>query len=108
MSSPLPIGTFLRSDDYLAIDAAPATSTYEESRMSGIEEQMEVVGDNGIHVGVVGKIEGDRIKLTKNDSGEGSHKGHHHYIDRSLQAGVERDQVRLSATGVVAVTLEEK
>ena len=50
----------------------------------------------------------NRIKLTKKDSGEGSHKGHHHYIDRCLVAGVEGDKVRLSTTGAVAVTMEEE
>ncbi|MGH6709574.1 MAG: DUF2171 domain-containing protein, partial [Bradyrhizobium sp.] len=36
------------------------------------------------------------------------HKGHHHYIDRGLVAGVEDNKVRLSATGAVAVTFEEE
>jgi hypothetical protein len=69
---------------------------------------VEVIGADGIHVGTVDNIEGDRIKLTKRDSGEGSHKGHHHYIDRVLVAGVEGDNARLSATGAVALTMEEE
>ena len=76
--------------------------------MTEIKEHMEVIGADGVHVGTVDKVEGNRIKLTKKDSGEGSHKGHHHYIDRSLIAGVEGDKVRLSATGAVAVTFEEE
>ena len=79
--------------------------------MSGFEnirEHMEVIGADGVHVGTVDKLEGNRIKLTKKDSGEGSHKGHHHYIDRGLVAGVEGNKVRLSATGAVAVTMEEE
>jgi hypothetical protein len=76
--------------------------------MTEIKEHMEVIGADGVHVGIVDKIEGNRIKLTKKDSGEGSHKGHHHYIDRGLVAGVEGDKVRLSATGAVAVTMEEE
>jgi hypothetical protein len=76
--------------------------------MTEIKEHMEVFGADGVHVGTVDKIEGNRIKLTKKDSGEGSHKGHHHYIDRGLVAGVEGDKVRLSATGAVAVTMEEE
>lgn len=36
------------------------------------------------------------------------HKGHHHYIDRGLVAGVEGDKVCLSATGAIAVTMEEE
>ena len=74
--------------------------------MTGIKEHMEVVGADGVHIGTVDKLEGHRIKLTKKDSGEGAHKGHHPYIDRGLVAGVEGDKVRLSATGAVAVTME--
>ena len=76
--------------------------------MTGIKEHMEVIGADGVHIGTVDKVEGNRIKLTKKDSGEGSHKGHHHYIDRGLVAAVEGNKVRLSATGAVAVTLEEE
>jgi hypothetical protein len=76
--------------------------------MTEIKEHMEVIGADGVHVGTVDKIEGNRIKLTKKDSGEGSHKGHHHYIDRGLVASVEGNNVRLSATGAVAVTMEEE
>jgi hypothetical protein len=76
--------------------------------MTDIKEHMEIIGADGVHVGTVDKIEGNRIKLTKKDSGEGSHKGHHHYIDRGLVAGVEGDKVRLSAIGAVAVTMEEE
>jgi hypothetical protein len=75
---------------------------------SRIKEHMEVVGADGAHVGTVDKIEGDRIKLTKKDSGEGSHKGHHHFISTSLIADIEGDKVRLSANGDVAVTFEEE
>jgi hypothetical protein len=76
--------------------------------MTEIKEHMEVIGADGVHVGTVDKMEGSRIKLTKKDSGEGSHKGHHHYIERGLVAGVEGNKVRLSATGAVAVTMEEE
>ena len=76
--------------------------------MADIKEHMEVIGADGVHVGTVDKVESNRIKLTRKDSGEGSHKGHHHYIDRGLVAGVEGNKVRLSAIGAVAVTLEEE
>ncbi len=79
--------------------------------MSGFEdikEHMEVVGADGAHVGTVDHLDGDRIKLTKKDSGEGRHEGHHHYISRGLVAGVEGDKVRLSANADVAVTFEEE
>jgi hypothetical protein len=76
--------------------------------MTEIKEHMEVIGADGVHIGTVDRMEGSRIKLTKKDSGEGSHKGHHHYIERSLVAGVEGNKVRLSAIGAVAVTMEEE
>jgi hypothetical protein len=76
--------------------------------MAEIKEHMEVIGADGVHLGTVDKVEGHRIKLTKKDSGEGSHRGHHHYIDRGLVAGVEGDKVRLSASGANAVTMEEE
>jgi hypothetical protein len=73
-----------------------------------ISEHMEVIGADGVHVGTVDRVEGGRIKLTKKDSGEGSHKGHHHFIDKSLVADIEGNKVRLSANADVAVTFEEE
>ena len=73
-----------------------------------IREGMEVIGADGVHLGTVDKVDGERIKLTKADSGEGSHEGHHHYIPIGLVAEVEGDKVRLSANADVAVTFEEE
>jgi len=75
---------------------------------STIREDMDVIGADGVHVGTVDKVEGDRIKLTKADSGQGGHEGHHHFIGRGLVAEVEGDQVRLSANADVALTFEEE
>jgi hypothetical protein len=75
---------------------------------SKIMDHMEVIGADGVHVGTVDSVEGERIKLTKKDSGEGQHKGHHHYISLGLVADVEGDRVRLSANADVAVTFEEE
>ncbi len=75
---------------------------------SKIKEHMEVIGADGVHVGTVDKVEGGRIKLTKKDSGEGSHKGHHHFIDLNLVADIEGQKVRLSANSAVAVTMEQE
>lgn len=71
-----------------------------------IQEHMEVIGADGAHVGTVDKVEGDRIKLTKADSG--SHADHHHYVSGGLVASVEGNQVRLSADGANAALLEEE
>lgn len=71
-----------------------------------IREHMEIIGADGVHVGTVDKVEGDRIKMTRADSG--SHGDHHHYVSLGLVAEVEGDRVRLSATGASAVLLEEE
>ncbi|WP_279480874.1 DUF2171 domain-containing protein [Aureimonas sp. SK2] len=73
-----------------------------------IKEHMDVIGADGVHVGTVDRVEEHRIKLTRRDSGEGLHKGHHHYVPIGLVAGVEGDRLRLSANADVAVTLEEE
>lgn len=73
-----------------------------------IRDGMEVIGADGVHVGTVDRIEGQRIKLTRRDSGEGRHEGHHHYLPIGLVADVEGNKVRLSANADVAVTFEEE
>jgi len=75
---------------------------------SKIKEHAEVIGADGVHVGKVDRVEGDRIKLTKTDSGEGAHRGHHHYIPLALVAEIEGSTIRLSANADVAVTFEEE
>lgn len=73
--------------------------------LSHIKEHMNVIGADGVHVGTVDGIEGDRIKLTKDSS---SHTDHHHYISGGLVADIEDNDVRLSANAAVAVTFEEE
>jgi hypothetical protein len=75
---------------------------------SKIKEHAEIIGADGVHVGTVDRVEGNRIKLTKKDSGEGKHEGHHHYLDLSLVAEVEGETIRLSANADVAVAFEEE
>jgi hypothetical protein len=67
--------------------------------MSKIKEHMEVIGADGTHVGTVDRVENNRIKLVKSDSGEGKHKGHHHFIDASLIAEVEGQSPAFSERG---------
>ncbi|MDB5692008.1 MAG: hypothetical protein JWO81_1071 [Alphaproteobacteria bacterium] len=74
--------------------------------LSRIREHMEVIGADGVHLGTVDKVDGDRIKLIKADSG--SHKDHHHYVSGGLVAEVEGNKVRLSANGDAAILLEEE
>jgi hypothetical protein len=78
--------------------------------MSGIEdirEHMEVIGADGVHLGTVDRVEGNRIKLIRADSGIG-HENEHHYIPAGLIAEVEGDRVRLSARGDVVADLFEQ
>ena len=62
-----------------------------------------VIGADGVHVGTVDHLQGERIKLTKKDSSDQKH----HYISTGLVAEVEDRTVRLSANADVAVTFEE-
>jgi hypothetical protein len=75
---------------------------------SRVMKHMEVIGADGFHVGTVDRVENGRIRLAKVDSGEGRHKGHHHFIDLTLVADIEGEKVRLSSVASVAVTLEEE
>lgn len=74
--------------------------------LSRVREHMDVIGADGVHVGTVDSVSGDRIKLIKADSG--SHSGHHHYVSAGLVADIEGNKVRLSANGANAALLEEE
>lgn len=74
--------------------------------LTQIREHMDIVGADGVHIGTVDRVEGDRIKMTRADSG--SHGDHHHYFSAGLIAAVENNRVRLSASGSAAVLLEEE
>ena len=71
---------------------------------SAIKENMTVVGADGVHIGTVDHLDGERIKLTRADSGDGKH----HYLPAGLVAAVEGDTVRLSANAANAVDLFEE
>ena len=78
--------------------------------MSGFEdirEHMEVIGADGVHIGTVDRIEGNRIKLIRADSGIG-HEQHHHFLPKGLVAEVEGDRVRLTARSDVVADLFEQ
>ena len=75
--------------------------------LSQIREHMDIIGADGVHLGTVDRIEGERIKMTRKDSGA-THGEHHHFIPGGLIAEVEGDQVRLSANADVAASLFEE
>src|SRR4051795_11805261 len=82
----------------------------EEMVMSGFEnirEHMEVIGADGVHIGTVDRVEDNRIKLIRADSGI-AHQEHHHFIPKGLVAEVEGDKVRLTARGYVVADLFEQ
>ena len=55
-------------------------------------EHMEVVDANNQHVGIVEKVEGDRIKLIEKDALDRRHP----FVNKSQVAGIESNKVRLS------------
>lgn len=65
---------------------------------SQIAEHMEVVGSDGLHVGTVDHVNGQRIKLTKSDQAAG---GEHHYIHLDSVASVD-EKVKLNRTAAEA------
>lgn len=73
-----------------------------------IKEHMEIIGADGVRVGNVDKVVDNRIKLTKGDSGNGRHEGHHHYLSTGLVAAIEDGKVRLSANAANALMFEEE
>lgn len=74
--------------------------------ISQVTEHMKIIGADGVHVGTVDKVVGNRIKLTKQD--DALQSDHHHYISEGLISGIEGDSVRLSANADVAITFEEE
>lgn len=71
---------------------------------SAIKEHMHVIGADGVHIGTVYHLDGERIKLTRADRGD----GRHHYLPAGLVASVDGDTVRLSANAANAVDLFEE
>ena len=74
--------------------------------MAEIREHMRILGKDGAQVGTVDRVEGTRIKLTKQDSPAG-HQDHHHYIDLDLVGAVEGDTVKLSVNADAVPKLEK-
>jgi len=72
-----------------------------------IREHMKIIGADGAPIGTVDRIEGNRIKMIRADSGIG-HENEHHYIPKGLVAEVEGDTVRLTARGDVVPDLFEQ
>jgi hypothetical protein len=67
----------------------------KRSLLGQVREHMEVVGNDGEHVGTVDKIAGDRIILTKSDPESG---GAHHSLSCSELYRIEGDKVILDCS----------
>ena len=63
-----------------------------------IQDDMEVVGSDGVHVGIVDHLDGSRIKLKKADVAAG---GQHHYLTQDMIQSVA-GKVMLAVTAAEA------
>lgn len=72
-----------------------------------IKEHMQIIGADGVPVAIVDKVEGQRIKLTRDD-GHGGKRDHHHFLPLNLVADIEGDTLRLSTTAANAQTFLEE
>ena len=76
---------------------------------SSITEHMEIVGADGVHVGIVDHMDGQRIKMKKQDEAHGVKMDHHHYIPLADVASHEGGKLWLSATAANAkILMQEK
>jgi len=66
----------------------------QRNALQRVSEHMEVVGSDGVHIGTVDMVRGDRIILTKSDKDAG---GHHHSIPSAWIETVD-DKVTIAKT----------
>lgn len=79
------------------------TTRQGQRQMVGqVQEHAEVYGSDGEKVGTVDKVQGDRIKLTKNDPEAG---GRHHSIPCGWLQSVEGNRVTLNKSSIEAKTM---
>jgi hypothetical protein len=71
--------------------------------LAQIQEHAAVISADGVHVGTVDHVQGDRLKLTKTDSPDSKH----HFVSAGLIAGIEDGTVRLSANAEAVTLLED-
>jgi len=71
-----------------------------------IMEHAEVLGSDGVHVGMVDAIEGHRIKLTKSDANDTGQTGHH-FLATALVADVKGKTVTLTVPAAEALATQE-
>ncbi|MFM5932035.1 MAG: DUF2171 domain-containing protein [Novosphingobium sp.] len=84
-------GSTARQGGYESVQLTQFDAGDNDSFRSQVREHMEVIDANGDHCGTVDSIDGDRIKLTRDDSSDGQH----HYVEFGQVAGIEGGRLRL-------------
>ena len=92
---------------------ALSVQTNPQRRIAGADlpqtkEHAEVTGADGVHVGTVDHVDGDRIKLTRKDEAHGQSKDHHHYLPLAGVASVDGGKLCLSANAANAGQLHQE
>ncbi|HEY1190225.1 MAG TPA: DUF2171 domain-containing protein [Gemmata sp.] len=64
----------------------PGRAEGSDAGIEGIRQHMDVIASCGKKIGVVDKVEGSTIKLTKDSFGDGQH----HFVPTSMVANVDR------------------
>ncbi len=67
-------------------------------RADQVKEQMEVVGNDGLHVGIIDRVENNEIKLSKVDAPDGLH----HFLPLANVEYVD-DRVHLNRSSIRAM-----
>lgn len=75
---------------------------------SKVRPDMEIVGADGVHVGIVDHIDENRIKLKRKDEAHGVSTKHHRYIAVNNIASTEGNKLWLSANAALVAILEEE
>jgi len=75
---------------------------------SEIKERMEIVGADGVLVGTVDCLEGERLNLTRPTNGHKPDNSRQHYLAAGLIDSVAGNKVHLSANGNVATQSEDR
>lgn len=75
---------------------------------SHIAEGAEVVGADGVHVGYVDHLDGDRIKLKRKDPEHGIETEHHRFLPLNDVGSTEGGKVWMAADAALVPVLEEQ
>ena len=74
---------------------------------SEIKGRMDIVGADGVLVGTVDRIDGDRLNLTRPANGKKPDDHRQHFLPTDLIASVTDNKVHLSANGNVTTQFEK-